>query len=80
MNSYYMEICIKMTINLFRNVCFQEFAIPVVFERLSNTGNPAVFNGMADVCAGVEIEEDDTLLYWSPDANYLAFATLVHVG
>jgi len=51
-------------------------SIPIRTDRLTIDGGPYVFNGLVDAVAGAEIEDDDALLYWSPDAQYLAFATM----
>nr|XP_018666654.1 dipeptidyl peptidase 4-like isoform X1 [Ciona intestinalis] len=42
----------------------------------SNGNEQMVFNGIADWLFSVEITDDDSLMWWSPDSQYLAYATI----
>nr|XP_026692095.1 prolyl endopeptidase FAP-like isoform X3 [Ciona intestinalis] len=46
-------------------------------HQITNDGDEQmVFNGIADFLHWIEITEDDSLMWWSPDSQYLAYATI----
>ena len=52
--------------------CFQNFSSS---NQITENGNETMlFNGISDWLFSIEITDDDALLWWSPQGDYLAFA------
>ncbi|XP_078490198.1 dipeptidyl peptidase 4-like isoform X2 [Ciona intestinalis] len=49
----------------------------LIHHQITSDGDEQmVFNGIADFLHWIEITDDDSLMWWSPDSQYLAYATI----